>query len=321
MTEATDCQLLERFVRQRDEAAFTTLARRHAALVLGVCKRVLGDEHDAEDVFQATFLVLARKAVALPWQPSVGPWLSAVAQRLALHARATRRRCREQLAGTLLGTRDDALMLPAPSTDPAMEVAAQEVRRLVREELARLPEKYRAPATLCYLEGKTNEQAAHELGWPTGSMSRRLEKARRLLRQRLLGRGLALLTLLLALVLAPLWWLHPASRSGNSLLCGTEVGNTDTETLLRRLAEEQQPALDHPQVAGLAESALGLAARLERHDPRRLPEDWKRQVRDMHVSAGQFAAAVDAGDRPTTRRAAARLYAACNSCHQTFRDY
>src|SRR5262245_15319003 len=115
MTDATDRQLLERFATQQDQAAFATLARRHAALVRRVCRRVLRNEQDAEDVSQTTFLVLARKAL-LPWQPSVGPWLSAVAYRLALNARSARRR-REQPAGTLLGDDADDLEIAAPDSD------------------------------------------------------------------------------------------------------------------------------------------------------------------------------------------------------------
>src|SRR5262245_55707723 len=148
MTEATDCQLLERFVTQHDEDAFTTLVHRHAALGLGVCRRVLGDEHDAQDVFQATLVILARKAMDLGWHRSVGPWLSAVAYRLALNARAARQR--RQRSTVALAAGEESWEPMAPGADVPADVARREVTGVVREEIARLPEKYRDPVVLCY---------------------------------------------------------------------------------------------------------------------------------------------------------------------------
>ena len=176
-----DRPLLERFVRSRDEAAFTALVQRHGGMVLGVCRRLLGHQQDAEDCFQAAFLILARKAASIRSHESVGGWLHRVACRLALKARAgaARRRHRES-QGTLM-----------PSTDPGAELTAQELRTLVDEELQQLPDRYRAPVVLCYLEGKTQEEAAHHLGWSKGTLRRRLGQGRELLRQRLLRRGVA----------------------------------------------------------------------------------------------------------------------------------
>src|SRR5262249_10537307 len=150
----TDRQLLQRFAAGHDEAAFTELVRRHAALVLGVCQRVLHHSHDAEDAFQATFLVLARKAALLRWQESGSKWLYEVACRTALKARANaaRRRAHERQA--------EAMRQPSP----VAELARQELRGLLDAELARLPARYRAPLLLCYLEGKTNAEAARQLG-------------------------------------------------------------------------------------------------------------------------------------------------------------
>src|SRR5262245_31917339 len=276
MTDATDCQLLRRFVRHRDEAAFAVLAGRHAPRVLGVCRRVLRDEHDAEEVAQATFLVLARKAVALPWRQSVGPWLSAVAHRLALNART--RRIRGRAPCPLPA---DADFEPcARDADPAAEAAARDLGGLVRAELARLPEKYRAPVVLCYLEGKTNEQAAHELGWPAGSMSRRLEKARRLLREMLTGRGLALLVglfCLAAALVAPRT--PPQLRRASPVVVEAMSGfkpakdRPGAERLLL-LAQRPSAEFDREALLALAAEAARVADSVAGHDPGHRRDEW-----------------------------------------------
>src|SRR5262249_12073054 len=140
--EPTDAQLLRRFARQRDEAAFALLVQRHGPMVLGVCQRVLGHRQDAEDAFQAAFLVLARQAAAMAWRDSVSAWLYTVAYRLALRARAraARRRFHERQVASMV-------RVEAPG-----ETVGQEWRPLLDEELSRLPEKYRAPLVLCYLQ-------------------------------------------------------------------------------------------------------------------------------------------------------------------------
>ena len=173
--------MLERFATDGEEEAFQALVERHGPLVLGVCRRVLGDEHEAEDAFQATFLVLARCAGSIRKSHSVASWLYGVALRVASKARANaaRRRIRESPAEDV----------PA---SPSMDLALRELRAVLDEELNRLPEKYRSPLVLCYLEGKTKDEAAVELGWPTGTVSGRLARARDLLRNRLDRRGLAL---------------------------------------------------------------------------------------------------------------------------------
>jgi RNA polymerase sigma-70 factor (ECF subfamily) len=174
----SDTQLLEFFVRWREEAAFAALVRRHGPMVLSVCRRVLRHAQDAEDAFQATFLVLAKKAHRLRQPKLLANWLYGVAYRTALHARqrAAHRSARE---------REAASMTEAES-NPVSE--GPELRRLLDEELNHLPEKYRAPLVLCYLEGKTNEEAARMLGWPSGSISHRLARGRELLRERLAPR-------------------------------------------------------------------------------------------------------------------------------------
>jgi RNA polymerase sigma-70 factor (ECF subfamily) len=153
-------------------------------MVLGVCQRVLHDPHDAEDAFQATFLVLARNAGSIAKRDSVGSWLYGVAHRTALKARAeaAKRRALERQSGDMA------------NADPMAEIIWRDLRPVLDEELGRLPEKYRAPLVLCYLEGKTNEEAAQQLGWTKGTVSGRLARARDLLRTRLTRRGLALST-------------------------------------------------------------------------------------------------------------------------------
>jgi RNA polymerase sigma-70 factor (ECF subfamily) len=317
MADATDCQLLERFVNHRDEAAFAALARRHAAVVLALCRRILRDEQDAQDVAQATFLVLARKAVAVPWHDSVGNWLSAVAYRLALNARAAsaRQRRRERPAGTLRpdDSGEAAGATPAaPDDDPADAAARLELHGVLHEEVGRLPEKYRAPVVLCYLEGKTNEQAARELGWPTGSMSRRLERARQLLRQRLSGRGLALWTAVVCLVLAPCGLSNraPAVVPGH--------GRPGVEAALLRVADGGE--VEAERLIAMADEAAASAGAMRGHDPGRRRGDWQRHAEEMRAAAGELSRSARARDRSGTVLAAGRLHAACTHCHQSFRE-
>jgi len=177
-----DSQLLERYQAQREETAFAVLVRRHGPMVLGVCQRLIGDAHAAEDAFQGTFLVLARRAGSIRKKASVGSWLYGVARRVAAKAKAetAARRNRERR------------VVDMPGTEPLDELTWQELRSVLDEEIGRLPEKYRAPIVLCYLEGKSYDLAARDLGWAKGTLARRLGRARDLLRQQLTRRGLAL---------------------------------------------------------------------------------------------------------------------------------
>jgi RNA polymerase sigma factor (sigma-70 family) len=175
-----DQQLLDRFVKRRDEAAFEALLRRYGHLVWGLCRRILNDHHDADDAFQATFLVLVRKAGLIGRRDLLGPWLYGVAYRIAVRARtsAAKRHAREQQVRT------------KTHTDPGMDLEWRDLRNVLDEEVQRLPEKYRVPFILCHLEGKTNEEAARLLGCPKGTILSRLARARERLRLRLTRRGL-----------------------------------------------------------------------------------------------------------------------------------
>ena len=177
-----DARLLECFAARQDEAAFAALVRRYGPLVLGVCRRVLGHEQDAEDAFQATFLVLARKASSIRRRGAVGSWLYGVAYRIARKAKAGKERRPV--------SQSELPDVPAPEGSP--EWAGRDLAPVVDEEVSRLPAVYRQPFILCYLEGKTNEQAARQLGCPLGTVLSRLARARDRLRTRLARRGLAL---------------------------------------------------------------------------------------------------------------------------------
>jgi RNA polymerase sigma factor (sigma-70 family) len=191
----SDAQLLERFVAHRDEASFELLVWRHERMVLGVCRRLLDDAHDAEDAFQATFLTLVRKANAISKRESVASWLYKVAYRVALRLRSGR--ARHSVVEFPPG-------VPAASAqdEPTTAAVWRELRPLLDDEINRLPRKYHVPVVLCYLEGKTYDEVARQLGCSRGTLAARLSRARDLLRRRLLRRGVALSTGLLALLLA-----------------------------------------------------------------------------------------------------------------------
>jgi len=180
----SDSELLQRFVASRDEAAFELLLWRHAGLVFGVCRRVLRDVHDAEDAFQATMLILARRAGRIRKQDALAGWLYKVAYHTSLTLRGKRAR-------RLAQERRLAADVAAPSSlaDAAED---QEIQAMLSHEVSRLPERLRSLIVLCYLEGKTVDQAAAQLGCPRGTAASRLARARARLRIRLTRRGLAL---------------------------------------------------------------------------------------------------------------------------------
>jgi RNA polymerase sigma factor (sigma-70 family) len=192
VVEPTDGQLLDRFIETGDEGAFEWLVRRHGAMVLGVCRRTLHDHHNAEDAFQATFLVLARKATSIRHRDLVASWLYGVAFQTARRARMSvcRRSTREK----------QVMAMPEPQVLPA-EVNT-DLMPLLDEELSRLPEKYRLPLVLCDLEGKGHAEAARQLGWPQGTVSGRLSRARKLLARRLTRRGISVSAIAVGIALA-----------------------------------------------------------------------------------------------------------------------
>jgi len=318
---ATDANLLRRFAEEREEAAFAELVERHGGLVRRVCRRFLRSEHDVEDVFQATFLLLALRASDVAWRASIAGWVREVARRLALNARGeiARRRRVETPASNLAPSPDLSASTRFP--DPACPVSAftdeverRDVRSVIDGEVGDLPEKYRAPLVLCYLEGKTNHEAAAQLGYPVGSMSRRLEKARGLLRSRLVGRGVTLGLLAGAAIAmgliassrrpgtapptppsTPTARIAPAPRIGDD-----RDGLRELLAILERTEEDGvDPSRLGPAVRH-AEDAVGDA-------PDGMRDAWLAFAGETRLAALDLA---DAG-----RGDASRLHAACVRCH------
>jgi RNA polymerase sigma factor (sigma-70 family) len=182
--QVSDAALLDRFIAERDQRAFTAMVQRHGAMVLQVCRWVLGNADDAEDAFQGTFLVLARKPAAVQPREALAAWLHGVARRVALKTRAARIRYHE--TGPLLEAPADG------RADPLAELSARELLTIIDEEIQRLPERYRLPLILCCLGGRSLQEAARQLGWTSGSVKGRLERGRARLHDRLVRRGLTL---------------------------------------------------------------------------------------------------------------------------------
>src|SRR5262245_28105778 len=193
LRQMPDRELLAQFAAQGNEAAFRVLMDRYGAMVLRVCKRVLGNDHDAEDAYQAVFFVLASKAGSERRQESLASWLHGVAVRTARDARRAdqRRRLREQKA------------IEKKTVDSSADVSLRETCGLLEEEIARLPEKYRTPLIQCELINRRQDEVARELGCSVRTIQLRLERAKSLLQKRMAARGLTLTSILLSLMLSP----------------------------------------------------------------------------------------------------------------------
>ena len=176
--DVPDRDLLARFVASRDEEAFAEIVQRHGPMVLAVCRRVTGRPHDAEDAFQAAFLVLARRAGHVGRPELLANWLYGVACRTALEARAARRRAEDRVVPAA----------PEPTAPPPPDDVT-DLRRVIDEELSQLPDKYRTAVVLCDLEGLPRAAAAARMGIPEGTLSSRLAHARKVLAERLARRG------------------------------------------------------------------------------------------------------------------------------------
>jgi RNA polymerase sigma factor (sigma-70 family) len=226
-----DAVLLDHFVARRDEESFAALVRRHGPMVLGVCRRVLGNHQDAEDAFQAAFLVLARKAASVRPRHALAAWLYGVARRVALKARgATHRQTR---------LRHPLTAPPAdPHASPLDDLSARELLGIFEEELQRLPPAYRLPLILCCLEGRSQEEAAAHLGWTPGSVKGRLERGRARLHARLARRGLTLTAALIAVEASRAGSANlPAALSDSAVRAGLRFANGRAEGAAALLAQ------------------------------------------------------------------------------------
>jgi zinc protease len=192
----SEAQCLERFIVSGDESAFEAILARHGPMVLGVCRRVLGDQHDVDDAFQATFLILVQKARSIQKRAILGTWLHGVARRVAVRAKVNARRRQARERPCAQGANVDA-------EDPKPDDAdLSELRSILDDQLGRLPERYRAPLVLCDLEGQTHEEAADQLRCPVGTIKSRLARGRERLRARLMRCGVAPSAVLFASAIA-----------------------------------------------------------------------------------------------------------------------
>jgi RNA polymerase sigma factor (sigma-70 family) len=296
----TDASLLERFVHRRDEVAFALLVERYGGLVSSVCRRVLGDAAAAQDCMQATFLVLARKAGAIRRPGELPAWLHGTAYRLALRTRrADLRRLKRE-------TRFAQVARRKTPVDPLDELTARELLGVLDEELERLPEVYRLPVILCGLEGLSQEEAAVRLGWTSGSVKGRLERARARLHVRLKRRGLALTTALGAVEMAraataatpsPIAVAGQTARFALAFVAGRSAVNDVLSPVAVALAEgalkamylsKLKTAMAVVVVLGLAGAGFGWLGSGPGNDP---------------VAGMPSAAAADGGARPGPARA------------------
>jgi RNA polymerase sigma factor (sigma-70 family) len=273
---AADAELLARFATAGDEYAFAVLVERYGPLVLGVCRRVLRDPHAAEDAFQATFMVLARKGGSIDRPEHLAGWLHGVAARVAQKSKVS--------AARRLDHERRAEPMPPPAA-PDLDLAWQELRRVLDEELTRLPEPDRTLLVLCYLDGQTHEQAAARLDVPRGSVAWRLARAREALRRRLERRGVCL-------GVGPVALLSSAGRP--------ELVPAD---LAGRAADAARYLLNGPTAGAATAAALADAVLrdLDRRRPYRTPPWWLLAlalVPLLAIGAAAAGVARSAGSQP-----------------------
>jgi RNA polymerase sigma factor (sigma-70 family) len=306
----SDAELLERFCTREGEAAelsFAVLVERHGSMVLRVCRQVLRDSHAAEDAFQATFLVLARKARSLRARDSLAPWLHEVARRTAcrLRAAAVRRTRHERSAAD----RAEAAVCEGDHED---------LGGILHEELGRLPARYRVPLLLCYLEGLTSQQAAQQLGWPAATVRSRLARGRERLRTRLIRRGVvpSVAALAAALSSAPATAAVPATladvtaRAAALLAAGSVAAGavpasilTLTEGVIAAMAMTKLKVTATVLVVGLATTAWALGQSLGGRGDVRLTGTTVKPV-EVPTSPVQTSGG---GGQPTATPESARL--------------
>lgn len=244
-----DAELLQRFIQNQDQAAMEAIVRRHGPLVMGLCRSILWNEHDAADAFQATFLVLLKKARAVGKPASLASWLHGVACRVAKRARM--QSLRQQ-------TRPDA-SIELKATSPIAEAASQEAVGLIHDEIRSLPERFRLPVILCCLEGETLETVAARLGWTAGSVRGRLERGREMLRMRLARRGVALTATMLAALLAQ----QAMAQVPASLIAATVKASlliAGGQSLVGGAVSAQAVALSHGVLKAMLAVKLKIAA-------------------------------------------------------------
>ena len=236
--ETSDGELVTAFLQQRDPAALTALVHRHAPMVWGVCRRLLRDHHDVEDAFQATFLILVRKAATIRRKDRVAPWLHGVAHQTALKARAVAARRRRRERGVA--------ELPEPAA-PAQDLW-NDLRPLLDQALSSLPRTYRAVVVLCDLQGRTRQDVARELGWPEGTVAGRLARARALLAKRLTRCGVAVSGAALAALLA--------QQAASANVPGPALGTTIKAATLVAAGQGAAAGGISPRVATITEGVL-----------------------------------------------------------------
>lgn len=302
----SDGQLLGRFLEQRDEAAAAALVRRHGPMVWGVCRRILGNHEDAEDAFQATFLVLVRRAAAIVPREMVGNWLYGVAYQTALKARATlaKRRTREKQMEAL------------PEIEVRQKHFPVELQDILDQELSRLPDKYRLAIVLCDLEGKTRTEAARQLGVPPGTLAARLTRGRALLAKRLMRHGLAVsggtLTAALTEPAAPAAMVSSTIKAVTSVAAGqaakTGVISVQvaalTEGMVKAMLVSKIKIVTEVLLALTVSAAGGLLYKTQAGAPADAPAIEQKKVDDARTAALKALERLGGSEQASDREAA-----------------